>query len=108
MKRGDVVVVALPGDVGKPRPAVIVQSDLLWQTSSVGLIPISSTLMNPALLRLTLEPTSANGLLRDVSQVMTDKVTTAQRSKIGRVIGALDASQMREIDVRLAAFFGLA
>lgn len=107
MKRGDVVVVALPGDVGKPRPAVIVQSDLLWQTSSVGLIPTSSTLMNPALLRLTLEPTPANGL-RDVSQVMTDKVTTVRRSKIGHVIGALDAGQMREIEVRLAAFFGLA
>ena len=107
MKRGDVVVVALPGDIGKPRPAVIVQSDLLWQTSSVGLIPITSTLMNPALLRLTIEPTSANGL-REVSQAMTDKVTTTQRSRIGRIIGQLNASQMREIDVRLAAFFGLA
>jgi mRNA interferase MazF len=63
--------------------------------------------MNPALLRLTIEPTSANGL-REVSQVMTDKVTTTQRSKIGRIIGQLNASQMREIDVRLAAFFGLA
>jgi hypothetical protein len=27
MKRGDVVTVALQGDLGKPRPAVIVQSD---------------------------------------------------------------------------------
>ena len=29
MSRGDVVIVAAPGDYGKPRPAVIVQSDAL-------------------------------------------------------------------------------
>jgi len=29
MRRGDVVVVALPGDLGKPRPAVVVQVDVL-------------------------------------------------------------------------------
>lgn len=106
MKRGDVVVVALPGDVGKPRPAVVVQADILWQTSSIGLIPITSTLMDSSLLRLTIEPTPTNGL-REVSQVMTDKVTTTPRSKIGSVVGHLDTSQMRAIDVRLAAFFGL-
>lgn len=106
MNRGDVVVVALPGDIGKPRPAVIVQSDLLGQTSGIGLIPLTSTIMDPALLRLTIEPTLANGL-KEVSQVMTDKVTTAPRSKVGRVIGKLDANQMGEIGVRLTAFFDL-
>lgn len=106
MKRGDVVVVALPGDIGKPRPAVIVQSDLLGQTASIGLIPITSTIMDPALLRLTIKPTLANGL-KEVSQVMTDKVTTTSRSKVGSVIGNLDTDQMREISVRLTAFFDL-
>ena len=106
MRRGDVVVVALPGDFGKPRPAVVVQSDLLGQTSSIGIIPITSTIMDPALLRLTIEPTPANGL-REVSQVMTDKVTTMSRSKVRSIIGKLDTGHMREISVRLTAFFDL-
>ena len=28
MKRGDLVTIALQGDYGKPRPALVVQSDL--------------------------------------------------------------------------------
>ena len=32
MKRGDVVVVAATGDYGKPRPAVIVQTDAFPET----------------------------------------------------------------------------
>ncbi|MGA9549823.1 MAG: type II toxin-antitoxin system PemK/MazF family toxin, partial [Rhodomicrobium sp.] len=27
MKRGDIVIVSAPGDYGKPRPAVVIQSD---------------------------------------------------------------------------------
>ena len=32
MKRGDLVTVALPGDFGKPRPALVVQADLFNAT----------------------------------------------------------------------------
>ena len=32
VKRGDIVTVAAPGDYGKPRPAVIVQSNFLNDT----------------------------------------------------------------------------
>jgi len=43
MKRGDVVVVALSGDYGKPRPALIVQSDLFNEThASVTLAPVTT------------------------------------------------------------------
>lgn len=28
MRRGDIVTIALQGDYGKPRPALIIQSDL--------------------------------------------------------------------------------
>ena len=30
MKRGDVVIVSAPGDFGKPRPAVVIQSDIFF------------------------------------------------------------------------------
>ena len=32
MRRGDIVVVAAPGDYGKPRPAVVVQADALTES----------------------------------------------------------------------------
>ncbi len=35
MKRGDLVTIALPGDYGKPRPALVVQSDLFSEHPSV-------------------------------------------------------------------------
>ena len=35
-QRGDLVTVSLPGDYGKPRPALVIQSDLLAELESVG------------------------------------------------------------------------
>lgn len=35
MMRGDLVVVSLPGDHGKPRPALVIQSDLYAEHPSV-------------------------------------------------------------------------
>jgi hypothetical protein len=36
MRRGDLVVVSLPGDYGKPRPALVVQCDWFAEHPSVG------------------------------------------------------------------------
>ena len=85
MKRGDVVVVALPGDYGKPRPALIIQSDLFNEThASITVVPVTSTIVDAPLLRLTVEPSRGNGL-RSLSQLMIDKVTTVSRTRITRV-----------------------
>jgi mRNA interferase MazF len=63
LKRGDVVVVALAGDYGKPRPALVVQSDLFNEThASVTVVPVTSTLVDAPIFRLTVEPSPANGL----------------------------------------------
>lgn len=105
MTRGDVVTVALPGDLGKPRPALIIHSDLFPQTASVVLVPITSTILD-SMLRFTIQPSVENGL-REVSQVMTDRVTTASRTKVGQVIGRLEAEQMREVSTRLSLVLGL-
>ena len=105
MKRGDVVIVALPGDLGKPRPALIVQSGLFTETSGVILLPITSTIL-ASMLRFTVEPSASNGL-RELSQVMTDRIIAANRSKVGQVIGALDRQQMQEVSIRLALLLGL-
>ena len=44
MKRGDLVTIAMPGDFGKPRPALIIQSDAFAETGTVTVLLISGTL----------------------------------------------------------------
>jgi mRNA interferase MazF len=108
LKRGDVITVALPGDFGKPRPAVIIQSDTfnaLHPTISV--LPITSTILSAPLVRITVEPTAANGL-RNVSQIMTDKVVSVRRERLGTRIGTLDRETMARLGRSLALWFELA
>ena len=96
MQRGDLVTVSLQGDYGKPRPALIVQSDLLTDLESVVLCPVTSDLRNAA-FRVTVEPNPANGL-RALSQVMVDKLSTLPRTKISEPFGRLDDERMKAID----------
>ena len=108
MKRGDVVTVAVQGDYGKPRPAVVVQSDLFNETHpSITLLPLTSTIVDAPLIRLTIDPGRENGLTR-VSQVMVDKVLTLPREKIGRAIGSLDDEVMTRITRALSVWLGIA
>lgn len=108
MKRGDVVTVAVKGDYGKPRPAVIVQSDLFNDAHpSVTLLPLTSAIVDAPLFRLTIDPGRDNGLTR-VSQVMVDKALTLPREKVGKAIGHLDEDVMTRITRALAVWVGLA
>ena len=107
MKRGDVVTVALRGDYGKPRPAVIVQSDLVAGTDSLILCPFTSDLQPAPLFRIDVEPTKANGL-RLRSQLMIDKIAGTPRQKVGSAIGKLEADTMERLTEALALAIGLA
>ncbi len=107
MRRGDVVTVALSGDYGKPRPALVIQSDLFDRHPSVTILPITSELPATPLFRVTLEPGYENGLGRR-SQVMVDKAQTVPRAKIGRVVGAVDDDAMLAVNRALALFLGFA
>jgi len=107
MRRGDLVTVAVPGDYGKPRPAVVVQSDLFDEVPSVTLCLVTSTLRETPLVRITVDPSPDNGLQR-ISQIQMDKVTTVSRERIGRVIGHLDDATMLKINRSLAVFLGIA
>jgi mRNA interferase MazF len=40
-QRGDLVTVSLPGDYGKPRTALVIQSDLLNELDSVVFCPVT-------------------------------------------------------------------
>jgi mRNA interferase MazF len=99
LKRGDVVTVAAHSDyTGKPRPAVIVQSNLFNPThASITLCLITSELRDAPLFRPTIQPTVANGL-KKVSQIMIDKIASVKRSHIDKKIGHLDNTTLRELD----------
>ncbi len=108
MKRGDVVVVAVRGGyAGKPRPALIVQSDLFNPThASVTLCLITSELREAPLFRVRVERLPGTGLRRP-SQVMVDKVFSAPRDNIGAPIGAVDPSTLQQVDEALRLWLQL-
>lgn len=107
MRRGDIITVAVSGDFGKPRPAVIVQSDNLdgIDTTLVAMITTDDELVSA--FRLRVVRSAANGLRFD-SIVMLDKISVVWRAKCGPVIGRLDNDQMTEVDASLALVFSLA
>jgi mRNA interferase MazF len=107
VKRGDLVVVSTPGDYGKPRPAIVVQSDWLRATDSVLVALLTSALVDAPLYRLHLEPRVANGL-KSPSQVMIDKILAMPRKKCGKVIGRIDESELVVLNHMLSVVLGIA
>jgi mRNA interferase MazF len=105
--RGDLVTVALQGDQGKPRPALVVQADHFGDLASVTVLPIASALLDAPLLRVAVEPSAENGLARR-SQIMVDKPQTPSRTRLGPAIGRLDDATMITVNRALAVFLGLA
>ena len=107
MKRGDLVTVAISGDFGKPRLALVIQSDHFEDTGTVVVLLVSGTLIDAPLIRLTIQPTGANGLGK-ASQIMIDKPMSVKREKIGRTIGHVDEDTMLSVTRSLAVFLGFA
>lgn len=107
MKRGDVVTVAISGDYGKPRPAVVIQSDALAETDSILVCLVTTALRDAPLHRLSLLASEATGL-REASQVMADKIFAVRREKCGKVIGNVDDVTMLALGRLLAFIVGVA
>ena len=108
MRRGDVVTVAAAGDFGKPRPAVIVQTDALpLEHASVIVCQMTSDLSDAPDFRVTVEPSAENGL-RAPSQVMADKPVTIRRERVGDRIGRLSERDIAKVSIALAFVMGLA
>lgn len=101
------MTVALPGDFGKPRPALIVQADQFAATATVTILLVTSTLVDAPLLRVNVPPGADTGL-RKPSQVMIDKTMTLRRDRVGPSIGRIDASILMEVERCLAVFLGIA
>jgi mRNA interferase MazF len=107
MMRGDFVTIAMQGDFGKPRPALVVQADQFDEHATVTVLPITSTLVAAPLLRITVPPSAENGLQKP-SQVMVDRAMTVKRDKVGQVFGRIDVDTLVEVERSLAVFLGIA
>ena len=106
MRRGDLVTIALQGNYGKPRPALVVQSDLFSEHPSVVILPVTSELRNTPLFRVLITPSETNGLSK-TSEDMIDKMQTVPRDKVGEVFGRLAQEDMLSINRLLAVFIGI-
>jgi mRNA interferase MazF len=106
VKRGDVITVALQGDFGKPRPALVIQSDLFQDHPSITVLPITSEQVDTPLFRLNLPANTRNGLRKD-SQIIVDKSQTVSRARLGPVLGYLSREEMQYVDRALAVFLGV-
>lgn len=106
MRRGDLVTVALSGDYGKPRPALIIQDDAFDVHPSVTVLPLTSELHDAPLFRITIDPGRSTGLKKR-SQAMVDKTLTIPREKLGEKIGSIDKATLLAISDALRVFLGL-
>lgn len=107
VKRGDLVTVSAAGDYGKPRPAIVIQSDWLKATDSVLVSLLTSVLVDAPLYRLHIEPSDANGL-KVPSQIMVDKIIAMPRQKCGKVIGRVNESTLIALNHMLSVVVGIA
>jgi mRNA interferase MazF len=109
VKRGDVVLVALQGDDGKPRPAVILQNDLITaeQSDSIIVCPMTSDVSGMREFRVLVDADPDNGLLAR-SEVMVEKLAGVPRQRLRRVIGRLDAEAMRAVERAALLVLGFA
>lgn len=107
MNRGELWTVAGGVYASKPRPALVIQDDRFDVTASVTVLPLTTTLIDAPLLRVSVSASELSGL-RQESHVMIDKLTTVRRSNVQSRVGRLTAAQLVEIERALLVFLGLA
>jgi len=108
MTRGVLVIVATKGAyTNKPRPAVVVQTDLFTPThASVTVCPVTSDCVDAPLFRVTL-PSGRRTGLTTTSQVMVDKIVSVPRGAIVREVGQCDGDEIAAIDDALRMWLAL-
>ncbi len=102
MQRGDVLKVVIPGEYGKPRPAVIIQTRMLHAIPSIIVVPCTSELVEDCIYRPDIPPNAETGLLLP-SQAMADKIVAVSLRRVREVIGHVSAETLE--DVERAVYF---
>jgi mRNA interferase MazF len=108
LTRGEVVLITLPGDYGKRRSAVVVQSDRFAPDfASVLVCPLTSDPLEHSVARIALAPTPQNGL-PSAGSLMVDKVAAVPLARVFRSIGRLDDATLQRLDASLSLMLGVA
>jgi mRNA interferase MazF len=108
--RGDVVIVAdRRGEfTGKPRPALVVQSDAFRDAPTVPILPLTSDgQMDAPLLHIPV-PADKNTGLSVPSWARIELIAAVRRRHIGPVIGRADDATMLAVNRALVVFLKLA
>jgi mRNA interferase MazF len=107
VKRGDIVL-AVHADLGKPRPAVIVQANrFITDALTVLVCPLTSDITEGLQLR-PIVPSNAGSGLHERSQIMTDKMLALRSDRIRGLLGSIDSKTSDELDRALLLVLGLA
>lgn len=106
IRRGNIVL-AVHADLGKPRPAVVVQADIFNEKAGTILVcPLTSDITERMPLRPIIVAGPASGL-RDNSQVMTERMMALRTDRIRGVLGSIDPATAEELDRALLIVLGL-
>ncbi len=106
IKRGNIVV-AVHADLGKPRPAVVVQADIFNETAGTILVcPLTSDITERMPLRPII-PAGPNSGLRERSQIMTERMMALRADRIRGVLGSIDTPTAEQLDRALLIVLGL-
>lgn len=101
------MIAVFPGELGKPRPAVILQRDeLVGLFSTILACPMTTHLINAPTLRPIIAPHAENGL-QEVSQIMVEKLSPLRRDVIRQRIGKLSSGELRRLETALIHITGL-
>jgi mRNA interferase MazF len=106
LRRGDIVTTALSGDYGKPRPAVVIQTDRVGITDTILVCLISSDIQDFSSIRINLPATKETGLER-ASQVMVEKIHAVAKVKCRQHIGRVPHAALAKLNLALFNMIGL-
>jgi mRNA interferase MazF len=104
MRRGDVVRVNLDpvvgSEVGKTRPAVVLQNELANRSSAtVTVVPLSSSIDRVFPFQVLI-PAGEGGLERN-SKALCEQIRTVSRRRVLDTIGQLSSERLEEIHAAL-------
>lgn len=101
------MIAVFPGELGKPRPAVILQRDeLVGLFSTVLTCPMTTHLIDAPTLRPIIAPNPENGL-QEVSQIMVEKLSPVRKEVIRQRIGRLSSGELKRLETALIHITGL-
>jgi mRNA interferase MazF len=106
VKRGEVWSLQDDDYASKPRPVIIVQDTLDTEFDSVILCMLTTYDSEGIPTRTRVDPSKTNGL-RKTSYVMTEKLLTINKKRLGIKIGELADQEMHTISGKLAKVLGI-